>query len=79
MDSTTASSPAAPATPAPTAVDAYARYERVRIGGRTGLSFFRCIDCRALIEEVLAEQRRHDDWHTRLHGPGTTSTDDWTA
>jgi hypothetical protein len=51
------------------------RYERTRIGGRTGQSFFRCLRCRALLEERLKEQEVHEGWHAAIGDPLSVEPD----
>lgn len=53
----------------PAATASAMHYEYTRIGGRTGQSFFRCVRCRALIEERLREQELHTQWHAESGDP----------
>lgn len=53
-------------------------FERTRIGGHTGWSVYRCLRCRALLEERLTEQEQHAIWHARTGDPlETEQTHGW--
>lgn len=51
------------------ATTAAMRFEWTRIGGHSGLSFNRCLRCRALIEARLKEQELHTQWHAAIGDP----------
>ena len=53
----------------PARAAAAAHFERTRIGGHTGWSAFRCLRCRALLEQRLTEQEQHATWHARIGDP----------